>query len=111
MEFKKLHDNLNKDELEIQEKDKELEESLAKQESLKQQLKYAKYNLVDAKHIIWDHLSIELKKLRDCLIEVEDERELATTSLANVSIIQKNMGDKPLKDFNAINYLNSRSKA
>ena len=67
--------------------------------------------MIDAKHIIWDHLSIELKKFRDYLVEVEDERELATTCLANVSVIQENMGDKPLKDFNAINYINSRSKA
>ena len=67
--------------------------------------------MIDAKHIIWDHLSIELKKLRDYLVEVEDERELATTCLAKFSIIQKNMGDKSLKDFNAISCLNSRSKA
>ena len=66
--------------------------------------------LINAKHISWDHLSIELKKLRDYLIEVEDERELATICLANVSSIQEYMGDKPLKDFNAIDYLNSRSK-
>ena len=78
---------------------------------MKQQLKSTKDNLIDAKHIIWDHLSIELKKLRDYLVEVEDEGELATTCLANVSIIQENMGDMPLNDFNAINYLISRSKA
>ena len=44
------------------------------------------------------------------MVEVEDEREWATTCLANVSGIQENMGDKPLKHFNVINYLNSRSK-
>ena len=63
------------------------------------------------KHIIWDHLSIALKKVRNFLVEVEDERELANTCLTNVSIIQENMGEKSLKDFTAINYLNSRSKA
>lgn len=101
---------MNKAEEDIQEKDKALEESFAEQESLKQQLKSTNDSLMDAKNIIYDHLSIELKKLIDYLVEVEDERDLVTC-LANVSIIQENIGDKSLKAFNAINYLNSRSKA
>ena len=74
-------------------------------------MKSVKDSLIDAKHIIWDHLIVQLKKLMDYLVEVEDERELATTCLTNVSIIQENMRDKPLKYFNSINYLNSRTKA
>jgi len=38
----------------------------------------------------------------------EDERELAVSCLANVVIVQEGMGDKPLQDHNAINYLNSK---
>ena len=55
---------MNKVEQDIQEREKALEENLDEQESLKQQLKSEKGTLIDAKHIIWDHLSIELKKLR-----------------------------------------------
>ena len=78
---------MNKAEHDIQERNKALEESLTKQESLKQQLKAVKDSLIDVKHIIWDHLEVQLKKLRDYLVEVEDERELFTNCLANVSII------------------------
>ena len=66
---------------------------------------------MNAKQIIWDHLANEIKKVRDYLVELEDERELATTCLANVSIIQESLGDKPLQALNAINYLNTRTKA
>ena len=44
-------------------------------------------------------------------MEVEDERELANVVLANVSSFQQSMGDKPLKAYHAISYLNSRTKA
>lgn len=86
-----------------------MEESFVEQDSLKQRLKSERDSLIEPKHIIWDHLSVELKNLRDYLVEAEDERGLATTCLANVSIIQENMGDNPLKDFNAINYSISRT--
>ena len=66
---------------------------------------------MNAKQIIWDHLAKEIKKVKDYLVELEDERELATTCLANVSIIQESLGDKPLQALNAINYLNTRTKA
>ena len=52
----------------------------------------------------------EVKKLKDYFIQVEDEKQLATSFLANLLTLQENMGDKPLQAQNAINFLNSRTK-
>ena len=41
---------------------------------------------------------------------MEDERQLATSCLANLQVLYDSLGDKPLQAQNAINYLNSRTK-
>ena len=46
---------------------------------------------MNAKQIIWDHLAKEIKNVKDYLVELEDERELTTTCLANASIIQESL--------------------
>lgn len=71
----------------------------------------AKDSLMEAKHLIWDQLISKLKKLKDYLVEVEDERELANVVLASVDSFQQSMGDKPLKAYRVIRYLNLRTKA
>ena len=78
---------------------------------MRRQLQDTKNSLIEAKHLIWDHLIREVKKLKDYLVELEDERELATTYLANVTTIQESLGDKPLQALNAINYLDTRAKS
>jgi len=65
---------------------------------------------MNGKQIIWDRLAKEIKKVRDYLVELEDEKELVTTCLANVSTIQEILGDKPLQALNSINYPNTRTK-
>ena len=103
MEVKTLQEDLEKSKQEALDKEKLLQESLANKESLTQQL-------IDTKHIIWDHLLKEIKRLKDYFFQVEDERKLTTSCLDSMKTIQENLGDKPLQAQNAINYLNSRSK-
>ena len=105
-----MREYLNKAKQDLQEKDKALEQSSAENESLRRQLEATKNSLIEAKHLIWDHLIREVKKLKYYLVELEDERELATTYLANVSTNQESLGDKPLQALNAINYLDTRTK-
>lgn len=87
-----------------------LHESLINQEALTQQLRSANNNLIDAKHIIWDHLFKEVKRLKDYFVWVEDERKLATSCLDNLQTLQENLSDKPFQAQNAINVLNSITK-
>ena len=110
VEMKDLHEDLAKTKQDILEKDKFLKEILANKELLTQQIRSTKDSLIDVKYIIWDHLSKEVKKLKDYFIQVEDERKIASSCLANILALQENMGDKPLQAQNAINFLNSRSK-
>lgn len=70
-----------------------------------------KYSLTNAKCIIWDQLDKEIKRLEDYLVQVEDARQLATSCLSDVLIVQESMRDKPLQAYNVINYLNSRTKS
>ena len=111
LELKNLQYDLTKAKQNILEKEKILNDNLDNQESLKQQLESMKDSLSDAKHIIWDHLAKEIKLLKDYLIQVEDEKQVAISRLANVLIVQESMGDKPFQAQSAINYLNSRTKA
>ena len=71
--------------------------SLDEKENFEKQLDSVKESLIDAKHIIWDHIVKEIKKLKDYLIMIEDERALATSCLANVVTVQEGMGDKLFK--------------
>jgi transposase-like protein len=52
----------------------------------------------------------EVKKLKDHLILLQDEKTLVATLLSNVVVVQENMGDKPIQTQKAINFLNSQSK-
>ena len=110
LEFKKVQEEFEKAKQDIVDKDKLLSDSLAEKENLKKKLDSVKESLIDAKHIIWDHIVKEIKKLKDYLIMIEDERALTTSFLANVTTVQEGMGDKYLQVHNAINYLNSKSK-
>ena len=80
---KAKHDTLEKDRL--------LQEKFANQKSLTQQLRSTNNSLVDAKHIIWDHLLKESKMLKDYFIQVEDEKQLATSCLDNMLTLHKNL--------------------
>jgi hypothetical protein len=39
----------------------------------------------------------EVKKLKDHLIMLQDEKTLVATFLSNVAMVQENLGDKPIQ--------------
>lgn len=108
MEYKKLKEELEKIKKDVIEKDKLLSNRLAEKENMKRHLDSLKGILIDSKNIIWDHIMKEIKKLKDYLTIIKDERALAVSFFTNVATVQEGMGDKPLQDKNAINYLNSK---
>ena len=67
-----------------------------------QQLRSTNNNLIDTRHIIWDHFLKEVKRLKYYFVKVQDERQLATSCLDNLQTLQENMGDKPFQAQNAI---------
>ena len=87
MEVKTLQDDFSKAKHYTLNKDKLLHESLANQESLTQQLRSTNNNLIDTRHIIWDHLLKEVKWLKYYFVQVEDERKLEISCLDNMQTI------------------------
>ena len=77
---------------------------------LTQQVKMAKDVLAEAKQVIWDSMFREIKKIKEHFVQVEDERQLENSYLANLEVLHDSLGDKPLQAQNAINYLNFRTK-
>ena len=69
-----------------------MKESLETQEMLTQHVRLAKDVLVEANKAIWDSLFREVKKLKENFIQVEDERQLATSCLANLQVLQDSLG-------------------
>ena len=52
----------------------------------------------------------EIKKLKDYLFMLQDEKSLVDTCLTNVNLVQEMMGDKLVQAQRAINFLNSQFK-
>lgn len=110
LELRNLLEELDQIKQNHVEKVNQLKESLETREMLTQQVRLAKDVLAEAKQIIWDSLFREFKKLKEHFVQVEDERQLATSCLANLQVIYDTLGYKPLQAQNIINYLNSKTK-
>ena len=85
-------------------------ETATKNENLRNQVESRKRALRDTKYLLWDHMLKEVKKLKDYLLMLQDEKALVDTCLTNVNLVQDMMGDKPIQAQWAINFLNSQSK-
>ena len=110
LELRNIQDELDKAKEDIFIKDNLLKESLASQEVLTQQVRSTKDILTQTKHAIWDCSLREIKKLKEHFIQIEVERQLATSFLSSLHVLYENLGDKPLQAQNAINFLNSKTK-
>ena len=110
LELRKVQEELQKEKQDILDKDKLLAESSGNKENLKRQVDAIRQALMDAKCLLWDHITKEIKKLKDHFIMPQDEKTLVTTCLSNVALVQESMGDKPVQAQRAINFLNSQSK-
>ena len=75
-------------------KDKLLPKSSTDKENLKRWVDAVKKALMDAKCLLSDHITKEIKKLKDHLVMLQDEKILVTTCLSNVALVQESMGDK-----------------
>ena len=110
LELKNTQEELAEVKKTLLDKTKLLTETSIENENLIRQVEASKQPLKDTKLLLWDHMLKEVKKLKDHLIMLQDEKSLVTTFLLNVVVVQENMGDKSIQDEKAINFLNSQSK-
>ena len=80
---------------EVKEKHKLITEALADRDKLQEHGDSTKKALIEDKTIIWDHIHREVKKVKDYLILLDEEKELASTCMKNATLVLENMGDKP----------------
>lgn len=110
LELRKVLEALQKEKHDILDKDKLLVERSTDKENLKTQIHAVKEALMDAKCLLWDHITREIKKIKDHLVMLQDENTMVTNCLSNVALVQESMGDNPIQAQRAINFLNSQSK-
>lgn len=110
LELKNAQEELEEVKKNILDKNKLLTKSSTENENLRTQIEAIRQALKDIKFLLWDYMLKEVKKLKDHLKMLQDERSLVTTCLSNVAIVQENMGDKPIQAQKAINSLNCQSK-
>ena len=87
-----------------------LTKTSTKNENLRRQVEAGNQALKDTKFLFQVYMFKEIKKLKDHLLMLQDERALVATCLSNEALVQENMGDKPIQAQKAINFLNSQSK-
>ena len=110
LELKKVQDELEEAKKSVLDKDKLLAESLTNTNNLQRQVKPIRHALKDTKFLLWDNIMKEVKKLKDHLIMLQDERYLLIRCSSNVALVQESMGDKPIQAQKSIDFLNSQSK-
>ena len=57
-------------------------------ENLKRQVDSVKQALIDAKCLVWDHITKEIKNMKDYLIMLQDEKTLVATCFTNIALVQ-----------------------
>ena len=110
LELKNTQEELVETKKILADKVKVLRKTSTENENLRKQVEAGKQALRDTKFLLWDHMFKEIKKLKDHLLKLQDERALIGTCLSNVDLVQEMMGDKPTQAQKAVNFLNSQSK-
>ena len=90
LEPKSVQEELKEDKHDILDKEKLLPESSKEKDNLKRQVEVVRQGLKDAKFLLWDNITKDVKKLKDHLIMLQDERSLVITCLSNVIQIRIN---------------------
>ena len=95
LELKKVQDELEEAKSSLLDKDKLLAESSIEKKNLQRQVEANRQAVKDTKFLLWDNIMKEVKKLKDHIIMLQDERSLVITCLSNVALVQESMGYKP----------------
>ena len=87
LELKNAQEELEEVKKSMLDKTKLLTESSTENENLQKQVEASRHALKDIKFLLWDYMLKEVRKLKDHLIMLQDERSLVTTCLSNVVVV------------------------
>ena len=97
LELKNIQDEIEGTKRILAEKVRMMTETIEENEVLRKQVEAGKQALKDTKSLLWDYIWKEVKKLKDFLVMLQDEKALIETCLTNVNLVQEMMGDKPIQ--------------
>lgn len=86
-ELKNAQEELAKVKTTLLGKTKLLAETSTENENLRRQVEASRQSLKDTKFLLRDHMLKDVKKLKDHLIMLQDEKSLVTTYLSNVDVV------------------------
>ena len=85
IELKNTHDELEETKKILADKVRVLTKTTTKNENPRKHVEAGKQALRDTKYLLWDHMLKEIKKLKDYLLMLQDEKALVDTCLTNVT--------------------------
>ena len=111
IELKKAQDELHLVRKQVQDKEALLKDATTKNTRLQNIISSFKQALIELKTTLWDNINREIKKVKEYLILLDEEKKLANLSLTNAKIMVQNLGGKPTIAQAAINMLISQTNA
>ena len=97
LELKTKQDALEETKKILAEKVRMMTEATKENKVLRKQVEVGKQALKDTKILLWNCVLKEVKKLKDFLLMLQDEKALIETYQTNVSLVQEMVGDKPIQ--------------
>jgi hypothetical protein len=93
----------------VQDKDLLLQDATVERTRLQNIIGSFRQALIEIRTSDWDNINREIKKMKEYLIMLNEERKLAHLSLANAKTFLDNLGEKPAIAQAAINFLISQT--
>ena len=111
IELKKAQDELLLVRKQVQDKEALLKDATAKKTGLQDIISSFRQALIELRTTPWDNINREIKKVKEYLILLDEEKKLANLSLTNAKTMLESLGGKPAIAQAAINLLISQTSA
>ena len=111
IELKKALDELHLVRKQVQDKEALLKDDTTEKNGLQKIISSFKQALIELRTTLWDNINREIKKVKEYLILLDEEKKLANLSLTNAKIFLQSLGGKPAIAQAAINLLISETSA
>ena len=111
VKLKKAHDELLLVRKQEQDKEALLQDATTEKTRLQNIISSFKQALIELRTTLWDNINRQIKKMKEYLILLDEEKKLANLSLTNAKTFLESLGGKPAIAQAAINLLISKINA
>ena len=107
----KAQDELHLDRKQVQDKEALLNDDTIEKVRLQNIISSFRQSLIELRTTLWDNINREIKKMKEYLILLDEEKKLANLSLTNAKTMLESLGGKPTIAQATINLLISQTSA